>query len=173
MMWSHYGNSHEGMCLEIDKEAFIKENQAILENNLHFFENVKYLAKENYKDKPSFYNSNNDWDNSLRNFIQVNYEYLFFTKSHFWEKEDEHRVVVIDEKWNGLFSIQKSLKAIIIGMYCYEKYLATIEEIINNKDIGIKQCVFQINTPRIEVENRPIGDYREHILKKYLKKFKY
>lgn len=172
MMWSHYGETHEGLCLELDREVFIKENEEVLDQKLNFFENVNYMLKEEYIKKPLFYNTSKDWNDSLDSFIQSNYPYLYFTKSHFWEKEDEHRLVVIDKNWDGLLSIKKSLKSVIIGIYCYEKYIATIEKLIGD-DVKIKQCIFQIDTPRIEIEERPKGDYREDILKKYLKKFHY
>ena len=173
MMWSHYGTNHEGICLEIDEEEFKKENSLIFNLPLVYLENIDYSFTK-YDDKPIFSNSqNNERSIVINSFIEKNYPYLFFKKSNYWSKEDERRFVAIIENWDGKLSIRNSLKSIIIGIYCYEKYLSVIEELIKDTDINLKQCIFQIDTPRIKIIKRKRNDYSEHILKKYLKKFNY
>ncbi|MBA7587878.1 hypothetical protein ES708_29924 [subsurface metagenome] len=173
MMWSHYGSNHEGFCFEIDEEEFKKENPNIFNKTMVYLEDIDY-SPDNFTNKPSFYVSQGkDWQNALNSFIEHNYKYLFFKKSHFWVKEDERRLVVIEKYWDGLLNIRNSLKSIVIGIYCYEKHIATIDELLKDTNIRVKQCEFQIDVPRINVIKRERGDYREHILKKYLKKFNY
>ena len=82
-------------------------------------------------------------------------------------------MVVIDKDWDGMLSICNSLKSVIIGIYCDEKYLATIDELLKNTEIITKQCQFQIDIPRIKIIERERGDYREDILKRYLREFNY
>ncbi len=173
MMWSHYGNNHAGICLEIDENTFIKENKAILDNYIYYFKKVNYDIYS-YENKPSFERENEqDYDEALINFIKINHEVLFFQKSKYWEKENEKRLIIISKKFDSFLSIRNSLKRVIIGIYCFEKYLPTLENLIKNTNIEIFQCIFGIDVPLITVAKRERGEYCEHISKKYLNKYKY
>ena len=169
-MWAHYGGLHKGICLEIDEEEFINENKEIIDSDLTFLESIIYSNDE--KEKPSFTKlQGKSWDSSLNNFIKIYNEYLFFNKSIYWEKEDEKRLVVVNNGWDGMLSIKKSLKSIIIGTYCSEKYLPSLNKIIHNTNIKIKQCIPQLSSLKINIEELEKGEVREHILKKYIKDF--
>lgn len=90
LMWSHYANSHKGLCLEFDTLADVT------------------LFKELYKVKYV----NNRWAyNYLRNPLKV-YEF-FSRKSNIWKYEEEYRVIKIEK---GLHAFNKnSLKKVIFG----------------------------------------------------------
>lgn len=169
-MWTHYGQNHAGICLEIDKNRFIEENSKILDKYLHFFESVEYNTK-NFK-KPYFTRERKqDYDLALTNFIVNNNNYLFFQKSKYWENENEARLVVKAD-FDGLFSIKHSLIRIIIGIHCNENYLLVLEYLTKDMDAKIFQCIFGLNNFELTIQERYKGDYRPDIMKKYLEKFK-
>ena len=44
MMWAQYAENHKGICLEIDEELFLEENNHI---DIFKFQNLKYNPKKN------------------------------------------------------------------------------------------------------------------------------
>ncbi|TVZ56623.1 Protein of unknown function (DUF2971) [Lutibacter sp. Hel_I_33_5] len=124
MMWAHYGKNHKGLCLEIDVDKFIEENTSI---NFFKFENIKYL----FEKKPSIY-----WDKRLskeeniNNIIKKNYKSLFLTKSKYWEKESEIRLLLIDNTRNYL-KIKKSLSGVYVGLSMSTYYYPCIFDLLN------------------------------------------
>lgn len=107
-MWGHYAENSEGVCIVIDKEAFIKQNVQILNDHFWKFEDVSY----------SFFNTPNDKDidykvNSVQEFIKRNWKKLFFLKHRDWANEDEHRLFIMG--YNGKFTIKGCIKYIVLG----------------------------------------------------------
>ena len=43
-MWAQYADNHRGVCLEIDKELFIKENQKIIDSSI--FKDIIYIEPD-------------------------------------------------------------------------------------------------------------------------------
>lgn len=123
MMWAHYGDNHKGICLEIDTEKFIRENRHI---EFFKFENIGYELNK----KPMI-----RWDKKLTkeenisNIIETYFDFMFLSKSHFWEKESEKRLLIKSE--NRVFlKIESSLTAVYSGLYTNIVYDSLIENLL-------------------------------------------
>ena len=138
MMWAQYSDNHKGVCLEFDLETFIEEN-----NDLNFFkfENVNYGNIE----KVSFYwNRSLSKKNNIDQFIKRHYKPLFLSKSHYWEKEFEKRLLIIANKFCHL-KINRSLSAIYYGLTKIHHYDVAIEQFINSDEIEIYNVYYEDN----------------------------
>lgn len=107
-MWAHYADNSNGVCIVIDKEAFIAKNKDILEKHFYKFEDVEY----------SLFNTPNDEQIDFKaetpeEFIIKNWQALFFLKHKDWENEDEHRLFIMD--YEGKLSIDGCIKYIVLG----------------------------------------------------------
>lgn len=107
-MWAHYADNSKGVCIVVDKKAFVKKNKSILNSYFHKFKNVKY----------SYFNTPNDnyinkRAKTAQDFIKDNWEALFFLKHKDWENEDEHRLLIMN--YNGKLSIDGCIKYIVLG----------------------------------------------------------
>lgn len=107
-MWGHYADNSNGVCIVIDKEAFIKKNQAILDSHFYRFDDVEYNIFNTPQDDKINYTAK-----SARDFIKDNWKALFFLKHKDWENEDEHRLFIMD--YDGDFSIDGCIKFIALG----------------------------------------------------------
>lgn len=111
-MWAHYADNSNGVCIVIDKKAFVKKNKSILNTHFHKFKNVKYnlfnTPNDNYINKRA---------KTAQDFIKDNWEALFFLKHKDWEKEDEHRLFIMD--YDGKLSIDGCIKYIVLGWNLY------------------------------------------------------
>lgn len=171
MMWAHYGENHEGICLEIDESEFLTENQEILKSGEHFFEKVDYDPKS---PKPGFHRSlGQTYEEAMTNFIIKYNKELFFQKSKYWSAENEKRIVIVSKGFDGVLSIKSSLRSVILGIYTTESILPSIEYLIRNTNSKIKQCIFGLNDKNIKLDVRLKGEYSPDVLKQYLKKYRY
>ncbi|MCK4344941.1 MAG: DUF2971 domain-containing protein, partial [Bacteroidales bacterium] len=89
MIWAHYGENHTGICLEIDEQVFCEENNITDEKLMSItYENVG---------KPHI-----TWDpkcSKKENISRISHRYykeLYLTKSTYWEKEEEKRLIFFD-----------------------------------------------------------------------------
>jgi hypothetical protein len=138
MMWAQYSENHKGVCLEFDTELLIEENKHI---DIFKFENISYDLKENV----SLY-----WDLSLSkeenidNIIKRHFKLLFLSKSHYWEKEFEKRLMIIDNNLCKL-KINKSLTGIYYGLSTNYHYDIAIEQFINKEQTKIYKVFYEKN----------------------------
>lgn len=138
-MWAHYADNSNGVCIVIDKEAFITKNKDVLAQHFYKFEDVEY----------NLFNTPNDGKidfeaNAEQEFIIKNWKSLFFLKHKDWENEDEHRLFIIDYK--GKLSIDGCIKYIVLGRKLFlddTKIKELLDIIVNPSSI----C-YQKFTPR-------------------------
>lgn len=107
-MWAHYADNSNGVCIVIDKEAFIAKNKNILDRYFYKFEDVEYSLFNTPKDKKIDYEAK-----TPREFIEKNWQTLFFLKHNDWKNEDEHRLFIMD--YDGKLSIDGCVKYIVLG----------------------------------------------------------
>lgn len=131
-MWSHYADSHKGVCLVFDekklKESVLRERHGVL------FEKVDYC-----KTLPFIDIINHDADEDGDNYIGIPNEKSFlFNKLDSWGEEKEVRLLV--EKEFDVFPDRRlkygkaSLTGIIFGSRIEGGNLATIVNLINGSD---------------------------------------
>ena len=107
-MWAHYADNSNGVCIVIDKDAFINKNRAILESHFYKFEDVEYSLFNTPDDDKINYEAE-----TPEEFIKNNWKTLFFLKHNDWENEDEHRLFIMD--FDGKLSIDGCIKSVVLG----------------------------------------------------------
>lgn len=107
-MWAHYAEDSKGVCIVIDKEAFIRKNQAVFDSHFYQFEDVEYSMFNTPKDDEIVYSAK-----TPEQFIKDNWKALFFLKHKDWENEDEHRLFIMD--YDGKLSIDGCIKYVTLG----------------------------------------------------------
>ena len=107
-MWAHYADNSNGVCIVIDKEAFIAQNKDILSQHFYKFEDVEYSLFNTPDDKEIDYEAT-----TPEEFIKNNWKALFFLKHKDWANEDEHRLFIMD--YEDKLSIDGCIKYIVLG----------------------------------------------------------
>lgn len=124
MMWAQYAENHKGICLEIDTDLFIKENSHI---DIFKFQNINYNPKKN---EWVYWNKNMSKDENIEQHIKRDYESLFLSKSHYWEKEFEKRLLILANDYCYL-KIKESLTGVYYGLSTNLNYEVAIQQFIN------------------------------------------
>jgi hypothetical protein len=138
MMWAQYAENHKGICLEIDTELFIKENDHI---DIFKFQNINYRPKKN---KWVFWNSEMTKEENIEQHIKCDYEALFLSKSHYWEKEYEKRLLIISNNYCNL-NIKESLTGIYYGLLTDRNYDVAIQQFIRPEKTKTYRVYFEDN----------------------------
>ena len=107
-MWAHYAENSNGVCIVLDKDAFVKKNKEVLGKHFYKFEDIVYDIFNTPNDEVINYKAN-----TPEEFIMYNWKALFFMKHKDWENEDEHRLFIMD--YNGKLSIDGCIKYIVLG----------------------------------------------------------
>ena len=152
-MWANYGDRHKGICLEIDKNGFIQENNL----RSKYFRKIRYKAYNPYtfhEHKEIDYTEKNrlGQEQYLRkNFRNKHLDYLYFTKTKEWESEKEMRLIYFsDKRENEYVSIKNSLTKIYLGVDFNDKYLPSIVALTG----GIEKYKLEYNEGRMTPKYR-------------------
>ncbi|AEM20863.1 TPR domain-containing protein [Brachyspira intermedia PWS/A] len=128
LMWSHYADKHQGICIEYDINKILNENNdKILIKKISY--NRKMISYDTFinKQKKSI-NSILIDDKTLNNITDI-----FTVKSKEWEYEDEYRILFYDEKnenSNGTL-INLSIKSICFGVQTSKEDKELVYDIVN------------------------------------------
>lgn len=143
MMWAHYADKQRGVCLEFDTDLL---KAAITER----FPDVKWVLEPvTYIQKPLehpwiYWNERETIDENYHNNIQRIYPVMTLHKSHFWEKEDELRLIFLNQTETIYLPINSCLKAIHLGLGFPRAYFPAIEATLNEGwDLKIYQMIYQ------------------------------
>jgi hypothetical protein len=138
MMWAQYSDNHSGVCLELDLDAFITEN---MNSDFYKFENINYEQGESVS---LIWDGSDSKENNICKIINRHYKSLFFTKSHYWEKEFEKRLLIKSDTPCNL-SIKNSLTGVYYGLETKPYYDVAIEQFINTKKTKVYWVEFEKN----------------------------
>ena len=107
LMWSYYGNSHQGYCAEY----MVKD---VLNNLYQNYNGVCVVGKVAYrKERPLF---NYTWLTNNNNYTILTYLMnCAFTKYEKWVHEDEFRFIIFDTPHSNFYTFQTKLNDIIAG----------------------------------------------------------
>lgn len=140
MMWAHYGHNQAGVCLEFDENELKKGIQLSHGHIMYCIDDVNYKGQ---KVKPQI-----TWNKTLsieENFrsISLACKPMVLTKSQVWEKEDERRLVFLDNEITLEIPIFPSLKAIYFGLYFAYDSIVAIENHLGNLDVDFFDLIYQ------------------------------
>ena len=134
LMWSHYAEKHQGICIEYDiNKIFNEKNDKILIKKISY--NKKMISYDTFMNK----------ERKSINIVLIdnktidNITDLFTIKSKEWEYEDEYRILFYDEKnknTNGTL-INLPIKSICFGVQTSKEdkeLVYNVVEYINKKN---------------------------------------
>lgn len=146
-MWAHYGDRHKGVCIAIDYDKFIMENESYFKPDN--FQKISYVSPETLNEtiitkryrhvNMTLFNDLEKRNDYLKNdFRKENMDYLFFTKSIEWKYEQEARLIYFsDEKKDEYCSIRNSLTHVFLGVDFIRGYLPSVLSAIGDKNCKV------------------------------------
>lgn len=138
MMWAQYAENHKGICLEIDTDLFIEENEDV---DIFKFQDINYTPQKN---QGIYWNKDMTKEENIEQHLKRDYESLFLSKSHYWKKEYEKRLLIISDNYCHL-SIKKSLTGIYYGLFTDDKYSVAIQQFIQPENTKTYRVYFEDN----------------------------
>jgi len=138
MMWAQYSDNHRGVCLEIDTDLFLEENSQL---DIFKFQNVNYQPKKN---EWVHWNRNLSKDDNIEQYIKRNFQNLLLSKSHYWEKEYEKRLLILANDYCNL-NIKESLTGIYYGLSTHYGYDLAVQQFIDQNRTKIYKVYFEDN----------------------------
>lgn len=136
-MWAHYADNSNGVCIVIDKDAFIAKNKHILSQHFNQFGDVEYALFNT----PRYENLNYE-AKTPEEFVQANLRSLFFLKHQDWANEDEHRLLIMG--YDGKLSIDGCIKYIVLGREVFlneEKIKELLDIIVDPESICYRKFI--------------------------------
>lgn len=163
MMWTHYGENQAGVCLEFDEDMLLKGIESLSTSANYWIGNVNYSNSDS--DVSLTWDKNISSDDNFHNIIET-CKPLVLTKSSFWDKEDERRLLFLNTEETIEITISSALKAIYLGLYFpHEKYLSAIEDQLPHENIDIYDVIYQ--SSKYERWQREKGTTKIPISRKY------
>ncbi len=136
-MWALYGGNHTGLCIEINKEKFITENQTKIVT--HLFKQIGY---DEFDIKKQLDHKIIDYDRIremgmeeyLRDELRHHHiDYFFFTKNKEWESEHEYRLIYFSNSTeNEYATINNCIENVFLGIDFDENYLPVVLDKISD-----------------------------------------
>lgn len=139
MMWAQYAENHCGICLEIDIDLFLKENNNV---EIFKFQNINYKPKR--EDEWVNWDLKKSKNENIKQHIERDFEGLFLTKSHYWQKEFEKRLLILQDDYCYL-NIKNSLTGIYYGLSTNHNYDKSLQQFINPNKTKSYRVYFEDN----------------------------
>lgn len=143
LMWSHYAQNHEGICLSFSKKKPHKGNNIL--QDARFTKEVTYSNNHlTMLDIFPFYKSSPPNDKIDCEAMQETINKVFCRKSRDWEKEQEWRVILDISKCNEKNENGASqpfpgqLDCIYFGVKCPSKTIEAVKKAVNIGNYGYK-----------------------------------
>lgn len=142
LLWSHYSNSHKGVCLIFD-----------VAQDLDVF--VQSLPIEYSKDYPEIQYS----ENLKGDLVKA----TFLTKADDWLYENERRIFNLDRAHQKLAFNPKALYGIILGAKSDQNDFQLIRDLIAQRD--------RLGRPKLKIFLSQVSDSKYKVLYKQIKNF--
>lgn len=107
-MWAHYADDSKGVCIVLDEKTLMENNKDLLSEYFHKIEEVCYCHNCSPDDSIV-----EDEYSNVSDFLQKNYQELFFKKYVDWSYEKETRLLI--EAPELFLNIKGAIKYIILG----------------------------------------------------------
>lgn len=141
MMWSHYADGQKGICLEFDEEELLNEIRSAFPETVFQLRDVVY-GKERKRKPWINWNANLTRDENFDNFLEVLSRDVIFSKSEFWEREDEKRLVFLNQVSNLFIPVNRALKAVHIGLGISKTYHEDIYQAVTEAGLKLYVMVY-------------------------------
>jgi hypothetical protein len=151
LMWSHYGDSHRGLCFEFDIPED-KLSEFILRDVRYFDKRATIEIKFEKNYDPEKKNTNRV------NILAEDIKPLFFVKSKLWEHEQEIRMIYKDKE----LEYDKMLYAPLFLPYLTHIYLGA--KIPEQNQLLIETLAKKVNVP----VSKMVADKQEFKLNSYM-----
>lgn len=139
-MWAYYADNHKGICLKLDRQAFLEENKGKIDVGL--LRNINYAKLDlSIPKSRGFIDYSLMKDIGRKKYLREEFrpnhlEELYFTKNEEWEREREVRLVHFSSSRKDEYcSIRNSLKSIILGVDFHNSYIPSIKAVSPNIEI--------------------------------------
>lgn len=161
LMWSHYANSHKGMCLKFNKDMLINDPMIISSGKVRYnntpIDIFKALIKsDEIPFKEYFYKKSCDWE------YEKEYRMISATRREVVTKENMY----LDQHYNG-----EALEGIIFGANCGAKEMLSV--IDDTEELNIKysrvelSCTEYCCTDEIPVTKEQVRNVLERTQHKF------
>jgi len=145
MMWAHYADRQTGVCLEFNEEALKRSIDENFPGTRFEIQDVNYEQQIRNRDAWVYWDESVPQEQNLTNFLEQLSRKVTFYKSHFWEKEDEKRLLFLNHSKRLFVPILSALKAVHIGLNIPKKEHEAIFQAVKEKGIKLYVMVYQSN----------------------------
>lgn len=143
MMWAHYGGLHSGICLEFDEDILIRNIKEKYSETDFKLEEIDY--NDHAKDPWLNWERNSSFEENMEINIRNIYKKTTVTKSTFWEKEDEKRLVFLNSINPNCIPINGALKTVYVGVKLNKKELLPMVYNALDKRFNLSMLIYQNN----------------------------
>ena len=102
MMWGHYGDNTNGVCIELESERLNLSRDVLWHNKVEYLESIPFIDFGN-----QHFNDTDD----IKSFIENNIANFFFKKHIHWKAENEYRII---SNVHDYLSIENAITAIYL-----------------------------------------------------------
>ncbi|MDR6240979.1 DUF2971 domain-containing protein [Aureibacter tunicatorum] len=162
LMWSHYANNHEGICVEFDAESPFFNGQ-YKDCGSSLFENLDYDTKDIYDNVGTL--KKVEYSNIRPSVIEtralIDDTKSWLVKSKEWEYEDEYRIILpldrseskkINDLNISLFKIDKEIiKSVTMGCQVQESVKKTISNYCSKLNIPLKESFISTTDYKLDI----------------------
>jgi hypothetical protein len=145
MLWAHYGGLHSGVCLEFDEETLI-ENLKLKHPDVAFkIENVDYSNKET--ERWIHWQRGKSQEENMADFLKYLLKDKTLSKSRYWDREDEKRLVCINIVTPLYIPIVGALRTVYVGVTFKKngrEMLESVFKVLNDK-CRLSMLIYQHN----------------------------
>lgn len=155
LMWSHYGDSHKGICIKYRFPLNITSSGSSGKEYISYFKDIEYVPN-----LEGLTQNNN-----------INMDKAFFAKSKTWQYENELRFLYCNPNNNDTYtsiSIPNAIEAVYFGVQCSEIDKNTIQNILSDKKCNF----YKWERGNNEIINKKIVFYQMAIDEKKFGKLK-
>ncbi|WP_169517977.1 DUF2971 domain-containing protein [Sediminispirochaeta bajacaliforniensis] len=122
-MWSHYGKSHKGCCIVVNKEKTIDAFKKDVKEGISDYGKVEYNELKNYE---HVLMSSFDQDGYKDMVFKHLFHSLFFNKATYYSGENEYRFVINNDNQGFAIEIQPLVERIVIAENAAETDIKSI-----------------------------------------------
>ncbi|MEP2736221.1 MAG: DUF2971 domain-containing protein [Erythrobacter sp.] len=150
LLWSHYANSHKGVCIHFSVGAFEQEHLSI---GSVTYTRYRPVVPKSLLGKIAIPPEKSHHPHDRLALRKELYRPMFFTKPLDWEYEEEFRVIYQTSKMTNVPFNPEKVYEVILGAKCPEEDENRIKEILNNSSskVILRRAVIDEDTFAVSI----------------------